>query len=278
MHPILFYIPVSVKGMYVPIFSYDFFASLALGLGVLLVVIRAKQRDFEQDTMLSALIFGLIFIIIGARLLFVFTYWSYYKVYPDEILKIWYGGLDLYGGYIGGLLFFIVYLYLKHLSLWRFGDILSPSLALGLSIWRIGCFMGGCCFGKPTTLPLGIQFPKGSIAYYQQIEQLLLQPHAPSSLPVQPTELYEVFGGIVLFIMILLLEKRKRYDGQLFWSFTIGYAVLRFIDEFARGDFGRDWIWKPYLSLPQGMSILFIIIALTMMHVLKSSSTVIEKQ
>ena len=272
MHPILFYIPISVEGMYIPVYSYDLFASLSLGLGVFLAVMRAKHRNFEQDVMLSALLWGLVFIIAGARILFVLTYWSYYKIYPGEILKIWYGGLDLYGGFISGLLFFSVYLYFKRLNIWRFGDILSPSLALGLSIWRIGCFMGGCCFGKPTTLPWGIHFPKGSIAYYQQIEQLLLQPHAPSSLPVQPTELYELFGGIILFIMIMLLEKRKRYDGQLFWSFTIGYAVLRFFDEFARGDFGRGWVWKPYLSLPQGMSILFIIVALIVMRVLKRST------
>ncbi len=91
-------------------------------------------------------------------------------------------------------------------------------------------------------------------------------------MPVQPTELYEVFGGLILLAVLLLLERRQRYDGQLFWGLTLGYAALRFFNEFARGDFGRGWIWKPYLSLPQGISIVLIGTALIVMHALKKSA------
>ena len=96
-------------------------------------------------------------------------------------------------------------------------------MALGYAFGRIGCFLNGCCFGLPTNLPWGVVFPPGSLAdFYCHGERL------------HPTELYSSFSGLLIFIILALLYRHKKFNGQiLFWGLIL-YSIYRFLVEFLR--------------------------------------------
>src|SRR5438105_2522628 len=100
--------------------------------------------------------------IVGARALYVITFWN--KEFAGksivEIIAVWHGGLVYYGGLIGASMAFILYARLKDLPLWKGADIMAPSIALGHVFGRIGCLLNGCCYGRPCSLPWAITFPE----------------------------------------------------------------------------------------------------------------------
>lgn len=150
-------------------------------------------------------------------------------------VKLWQGGLTYYGGFLFALIATLVYSYRKKLSFLVLADFLSPAVLLGLVFGRIGCFLNGCCYGKPTSLFWGIRFPRGSIPFRDH-------PDAGhrlgffSTQPLHPTQLYEALGCLVIFGILMWMRKRKLQAGQRFGFFLYAYAVLRFLCEFFRDD------------------------------------------
>jgi phosphatidylglycerol:prolipoprotein diacylglycerol transferase len=109
--------------------------------------------------------------------------------------------------------------------------VLAPSIALGSVFGRWGCLMNGCCYGRPTTLPWGIQFPSD-------------HPTWPNH--VHPTEIYDSLLNLGLYLFLAWLFRRKKFDGQIFALYLICYAVLRAFVEFYRGDYPPPalyWGW-----------------------------------
>ena len=104
-------------------------------------------------------------------------------------------------------------------------DHIVPYLALGQAIGRIGCFLNGCCFGKPTNLPWGMIFPGGSIAG-----------DTYPAIHIHPTQLYSVYTNFLIFAILLLFGNWKKFDGQILYLYFILYSVSRFLIEFLRAD------------------------------------------
>lgn len=115
----------------------------------------------------------------------------------------------------------------------------APALALGVGLGRLGCFLGGCCFGSPTQVPWGVVFPKGSDA---------------GPLPVHPTQLYESVFGWALLAWMLWREPRRRFKGELLVVGAVTYSLERFVTEFFRGDAERGllagWGTSQIISIP----------------------------
>jgi phosphatidylglycerol:prolipoprotein diacylglycerol transferase len=132
------------------------------------------------------------------------------------------GGLVYYGGLIGSSLGCIIYARWKKLPLWKLADILAPSVALGYVFGRIGCLMNGCCYGRVCNLPWAIHFPPGHETY-------------PNG--VHPTEVYESLLNLGLYAALAWLFRRKKFDGQIFGAYLVGYAILRSYVETFRGDY-----------------------------------------
>jgi phosphatidylglycerol:prolipoprotein diacylglycerol transferase len=137
-----------------------------------------------------------------------------------------------------------------------------PSLASGLLLTRIGCYLFGCDFGLPlgSSAPHWLRalgtFPRwpetlldgaGSPAWTQHVAERGLSPTSPTSLPVHPTQLYESLAGGFILGGLLLLRKKQRFQGELFLSFTFGYGLLRFLIEIWRDDSERG-TWGPELG------------------------------
>lgn len=151
--------------------------------------------------------------------------------------KFWQGGLTWYGGMVGGVGYALYFLKKEGFPRIKALDLAGLVLPLGLFFGRMGCWFGGCCFGQPTDDWFGVSFPAWSPASESQWRAHLLEHPSHESLPVIPTQLMEGFGSLVIaFVIIGLVQPRKRFEGWTFcWSMSL-YAVLRFALEFLRAD------------------------------------------
>ena len=166
MHPELFEIPfieLSVK-------SYGFM--MVVGFLAAVTVIRRLSAKITPDPQMitNAALYSLIGGVVGARIFFVIHYWEVFAKRPIEVFYIWQGGLELLGGVVLAIAVIVFYLYYHKLPLRRYLDVLAVGLMLALVFGRIGCFLNGCCYGKPTDLPWGVRFPYHSFAYLSQAQ------------------------------------------------------------------------------------------------------------
>ena len=168
--------------------------------------------------------------IVGGRILYVMSYWK--EQFADnpfpEIFMIQHGGLVFYGGLIGAILCGMIYLRWKKLPLWKVADIMAPSIALGYVFGRLGCLMNGCCYGRACSLPWAIRFPVN---------------HETQGLPVHPTEIYDSLLNLGFYLFLAWLFRRKKFDGQVFAVYLVGYAILRSFVEYFRGDYPVHYLW-----------------------------------
>ena len=183
--------------------------------------LRAISAEQTVDLTCLLLLGG----IVGGRLFYVLLYWGVYTHYPQEILAIWHGGLIWYGGFIGGYLALWLYVRAKGLSSMRVADQLVPFGALGHAIGRIGCFLNGCCYGRPTNGWWAVRFPG----------------HAGGAIP---TQLLESAGLFILYVVLRRLQRPKilMRPGRVFGCYVISYSLLRFGLEFLRGDQSTWWV------------------------------------
>lgn len=241
MHPIL------IKIGSIEIRYYGVMIALAFIAGAIVGEKEARRKGFQHGLVYDLLSYLLVAAIIGARLYYViFADLLWFIAHPMEILAIWKGGLSLHGGVLGGVLTGIWYCRKKGLPVWKFTDVLAPSIALGQAVGRIGCAMNGCCFGRPTTLPWGIVFTDpGSLA--------------PSGIRLHPTQIYESLMSFGLFLGLWYMRKKTPFDGQLFITYLIGYGVIRFFLEFFRGD---SLLLFNLIPVPHAISVVIIILGI----------------
>jgi phosphatidylglycerol:prolipoprotein diacylglycerol transferase len=182
MHPELFKLPF----IHVALQSYG----LMMVIGFLLAVylIRRLSRNITPDPQLitNAALYSLIAGVVGSRLFYVIHHLDEFQGGVASFFAIWKGGLELLGGVILAVTVIFIYLLYHKLPVRHYLDILAIALMLALAFGRIGCFMRGCCFGKPTKLPWGVRFPYGSDPYYSQIypNQKRNRPYVQLELPI----------------------------------------------------------------------------------------------
>lgn len=186
----------------------------------LLVRYQIQRRDFgfsreEVEDLFVYLVLGLI---LGSRLGYVLFYdLALYLAKPWEIVAIWHGGMSFHGGLIGLVLAGILYARRKKKSFWKMADLFVVTAPIGLGLGRIGNFINGELYGRVTTVPWGVVFPRGG------------------PLPRHPSQLYECFlEGLILFVVLWVLKDRKLPTGGLLAVFLVGYGVFRFAVEFVR--------------------------------------------
>jgi len=213
--------------------------ALAFLIGLWTASRRALREGVSPDKILDLGPWLILGAIIGARTLYVFTFWrAEFASNPFwDIFKVWQGGLVFYGGLVGASLAFIIYARVKKVPLWKGADILAPSIALGYVFGRVGCLMYGCCYGRICDLPWALRFPGYSLSAKQQHASGLLASESSRSLPVHPTQIYESLLNLLLYGGLAWLFRRKKYDGQVFAWYLIGYALCRSFVEAFRGDY-----------------------------------------
>ena len=257
MKPILFRIPLPYLGSF-PIRTYGLMVVIGFLAGWRLAVWRAKKERLPEEVFLDFGLWGLIGGVIGARLFHFVQNYEAYRTFWD-FFKIWQGGLVFYGGFFGAVVANIIFIKKKGLPLRKTLDVAAPSLALGLGFSRIGCFLNGCCFGKPTNLPWAVSFPRGSLAFMNQVNQNLLQPLASRSLPIHPTQIYLSLNAFILFIILSYYFKYRKAPGEVSALFGVLYVPTRFVLEFFRGD---QTLFIRGLNVPQITGIFIFIVSL----------------
>ncbi len=279
MRPVLFTIPFTSIG--VPAYG------TALMVGFLLAVFFARRRavmiGLDKQQVFDMGFFAVLGGVVGARLMHVAVFYPSY-FYSDDywpkwmgsfgwlgaIFSTWNGGLVFYGGLIGGVAALWIYARRKHIPLVDILDFVAPGGALGLAVTRVGCFLNGCCFGKPSDLPWAVRFPAWSDAthrshiYNHQVAQGFIT-EGQAILPVHPAQLYETLAGLLMFTSLYLFYPHRKYAGQISAGFGMLYCIWRFCNEYFRNDSGREHIfWS--LTIYQLMSVvLFVVFAIWML-------------
>lgn len=203
--------------------TYGVLVALGFLAAIFVALRRASGHQIDRDTVLDLGFYVILSAIIGSRIFFVLQTPSYYLANPWKILKIWEGGLVFYGGLIGALAGSIIYLKIRKLSFLNMADLCAPSISLGQAIGRLGCFSAGCCYGLPWEGACSVAF--------RHPETL-----APSGISLHPTQLYASGANFLIFLILLFIDRHRRFTGQTFFSYLILYPSARFILEFFRGD------------------------------------------
>ena len=240
-----------------PVYSYGAMLCASLVVGWFLTLQLGARDGLPRELLANCYFVTAIAALIGARILYVLTNWHEFNDLWD-VLAVRRGGLVAYGGFLGGFLGSCWYLRQRGVALLPWADVAVPSLASGLLLTRIGCYLFGCDFGTPlpSAAPGWLKrlgtFPRwpsdvldgaGSPAWLQHVDQRGLSVSSQFSLPVHPTELYEALVGGALLLLLWRLAKKRRFSGQSFFAFTFGYGYLRFWlelwrDDTERGSFG----------------------------------------
>jgi phosphatidylglycerol:prolipoprotein diacylglycerol transferase len=224
MHPVLFRIgPFALR-------SYGLLLAVSFFLGILLASHRLRKMGGEGSKMIDLAVVIIIASIVGSRLFYVIFHWSEFAGRPVDIINpfnnpegIGIAGLSMDGGVFLAILCGLLYLRLAKQPALLTLDAMAPSFALGIFLTRIGCFLNGCCFGKPCTTFLGVVFPPESLAGWQY-----------PGLPLHPTQLYNAVGGLIMLGLLLWLERYRTFRGFTFLLTVMLYGILRFIVDFYR--------------------------------------------
>jgi phosphatidylglycerol:prolipoprotein diacylglycerol transferase len=169
------------------------------------------------------------------------------------VVKVWRGGLAFYGGFIFASAFGLYYARKYRLGMWKMADLAAPWIAFGLAMTRIGCFLNGCCFGKPTSLPWGAHFPNNRALSEAQVHAGYIAEGA-ATLPVHPTQLYLAsLNLLTFFVLYLWVRGRKRFHGEVFAWLLIMKGVFRSLVEIWRDD--ERGVLFGWLSTSQMLSV-----------------------
>jgi phosphatidylglycerol:prolipoprotein diacylglycerol transferase len=226
MHPVVFQIGKLV------IHSYGLMLALSFLLGIWYSGWRAKKRGLDP-LIISDIGFWLILAaIIGSRLYYVALHFEEFRNDLAAIFNPFHGGslgiggLVMYGGLIGTLCASLIFFKIKKLPFLPYADVCAPAFGFGYFLTRIGCFLNGCCYGKPATHGFGIHFPPNSPAGSYQVHL-----HADKLIPSQ---LYLSLGGLIIALIVIAAGRKKIFAGFEFYLTIVLYSILRFSVDFTR--------------------------------------------
>ncbi|MCT4699430.1 prolipoprotein diacylglyceryl transferase [Tenacibaculum haliotis] len=218
--------------------------AICIAFGTLLAVVYTKwQAKKTLDINLKNSFFYIVFIagFIGGKIFLFFEKPLYYIQNPQSVFTVFSGGFVFYGSFICITITIIWYLKKHKILVLPMLDILALTTTIVHSIGRLGCFFAGCCYGKETNSIFGITFSNTGLT------------------TVHPTQLYEVFAILVIMNLLLIIKKRKRFNGQIFICYVVLYGIVRSFLEVFRGD-NRGFIIEGFLSHSQFIAACLIII------------------
>jgi phosphatidylglycerol:prolipoprotein diacylglycerol transferase len=218
----------------------------------LLVMYQLKKKTFKIDrAIIDDLFFYLILgLIVGARLGYVIFYNpGFYLQNPLDIFVIWRGGMSFHGGLIGTFIAGYIMIKRNKLNFFATADLIIPTCPIGIGFGRLGNFINGELFGKPTGVPWAMVFPEGG------------------SSPRHPSQLYEMFfEGILLSCILWIYKDRKKRDGDVFSLFLILYGLFRiFCELFREPDSQLGYIFG-LISMGQILSLCMITIGIVLKY------------
>ncbi len=219
LNPVAFQIgPFSIRW-------YGIIIDTAFILGSVLAYCHARKSRLNTDHLLNMIILIIPSAMIGARLYYVIFNWSSYASNPLEALAIWHGGLAIHGGLLGGVIAGYLYIRKHKLDFWKFADVVAPSIIMGQCIGRWGNFINQEAFGSPV-----------SIDYISRFPEFIQKQMYIGNQYYHPAFLYESLWDFLVFLILIIVFRRKHFDGQIMLLYLILYSTGRFFIESLRMD------------------------------------------
>jgi len=253
MHPILY----SFDG--ITLYTYGLMVSIGFLTAFALFLLDLKRRSMSVDTGIDFAFWVLLSAIAGSRIVYVLLNLPYFAHNPLKILAIWEGGLVWYGAFLGALGAVAIYFKVKKLPGWLWADITIPYVALGQAIGRIGCFMAGCCYGRPCSVPWGVTFTGSEIA--------------PLGIPLHPTQLYEMLLNFMIFFILFYRRNRVTFRGEQILSYLFLYGAARAVVEVFRGDPRGMWLGGA-VSTSQLISVVLVAVGIVLYFAIRNKNRI----
>ncbi|HOH79547.1 MAG TPA: prolipoprotein diacylglyceryl transferase [Candidatus Cloacimonadota bacterium] len=241
-----------LAGLHLQVRWYGLFYVLSFILAWLFYrkLLKFRGIHLSREQYESVIFVMMLGVVLGGRIGYALFYnLPYYFQHPLQLLAVWEGGMSFHGGALGVIIAGYLFVRKNKLSFAAMADAVIPLVSIGLGLGRLGNFINGELWGRPTTLPWGMVFPEAG------------------DLPRHPTQLYELFlEGIVLFAVTFWLLRKIKTPGVVFWIWFALYGIFRFLIEFVREpddiqiyqDYGYFF---GFMSIGQFLSMLMIIVA-----------------
>lgn len=251
---------ISVFGFEIAFYGITIAASMLAGLW--LAMRMAKKTGQNPDDYFNLGLIAIVSALIGARAYYVIFAWEHYRDNLLEIFNLRQGGLAIYGGVIGGAIATFVFAKVKKLKFWQLADTASLGLVLGQIIGRWGNFFNREAFGEYTNGLFAMQLPLNAVYSWDVTPKMLehLQTiEGVQYIQVHPTFLYESLWNLILLILLLLYTKHKKFHGEVFFLYLLGYGLGRAWIEGMR----TDQLWIPGTEIPvsQVLAVTLVIIS-----------------
>ena len=228
--------------------SWGLMVTMAFLAACLTTGARAGKVGIDSDLLVPFYLILTIFALVGARLLHFMMSGDAAEFFANPLVffNLSRGGFAFYGGLIGGTLSGALYAWIRKIHVLKLADVVAPTIMLGLSLGRVGCFLAGCCHGAAIGLPEQsslLSLPGGQIVTTAGFPWLALVftkgvgVGAIHDVPLYPTQVWESVGAMGLFLFLSWLwKKHRRFDGQILATLLVLYAGLRSTIESFRGD------------------------------------------
>ena len=197
-----------------------------------------KRLPLSKDDIADLVFYGAMGVVLGGRLGYILFYnLDFYLANPLRVFAVWEGGMSFHGGFLGVILAFVLFSRRKKVPFWALIDMAAQCAPVGLGLGRLGNFINGELYGRPTDVPWGMVFPGGG------------------DVPRHPSQLYEAFlEGLVLFLIVRFVGRRSPQTGVAAWTFVAGYGLFRFIVEFFRQPDAQLGLYFGLFSMGQFLS------------------------
>lgn len=231
-------VPISFKIFGFEIAFYGLFIGIGVIAGLLTAVQVAKKTNQNPDDYWDFAVWAVIFSVIGARIYYVIFSWEDYKNNLLDIFKFRSGGLAIYGGVIAAFITLFIWCRIKKRNPLLIGDTAVPGLILGQAIGRWGNFMNREVFGDYYNGLFSMQIPIADVRDRSDITEKIAAniPAGANYINVHPTFLYESIWNLLIFAVLLVYRKHKKFDGELCLLYLGGYGAGRFLIEGIRTD------------------------------------------
>jgi len=258
--------PTLVELFGIKISTYGLLVAIGLLLAYLLSLRLSKREGIPQDKAEWVFIYAAVLGVVGSRIAFLVEHPETVKSIFD-VFALWKGGVTFFGGLAGGILGVLIAIKRYSLPLWKVADVAAPSLALAHAVGRLGCTAAGCCYGRQVPsvedTTIGIHLMKEFPFFYIVFPSGAV---APPGTPLYPTQLMEAGGNLIIFLILILLFKRKRFDGEVFSLYMLLYGAERFVLEFYRGVtptiHGLGLTWNQIVALAMVLLSVFLMLFL----------------
>lgn len=227
---------------------YGLIIAIGMFLAMMLAFHEAKVTGQDVDMYYDFAIWLIVCSVAGARLYYVIFQWDQYKDNLLEIFNLRSGGLAIYGGILTGIVTAVIYAKVKKQNFWQLADVAIVSVLVGQMIGRWGNFFNREAYGGYTDglFAMQIRLDEAGGVVTEELQRNLVVLDGVSYIQVHPTFLYESLWNLGLFILILIFRRHKKFEGEVFAWYAIGYGIGRFIIESLR----TDQLLLPIVNFP----------------------------